>query len=197
MEGSVSNGSAVVRPLRRSDRAGILAGFEQLSPESRYLRFAAPKPRLTERDLAHLLDVDHDRHEALVAYDPVSGDPVGVARYVRLRDDPSTAEIAVTVVDREQGHGVGRCLVRRLVDTAAAHGVRVLRAETLSENRRAIRGLLAGGFSRVASAGYTSTFELRLDAADPPAGRLLSGRAAIRRGTGRRSANRSVSSRPR
>jgi RimJ/RimL family protein N-acetyltransferase len=42
-------------------------------------------------------------------------EPVGVARLVQYDGDPATADIAVTVVDRWQGRGVGSALVRALM----------------------------------------------------------------------------------
>ena len=62
------------------DKDAIAAGFERLSPESRYRRFFAPLQRLTARDLEYLTEVDHHDHEAVIGFDAATGDPVGVAR---------------------------------------------------------------------------------------------------------------------
>ena len=59
-----------VRPIRASDKDGLLDLFERLSPMSRMRRFLAPKPRLSSRELAYLTAVDHRRHEALVVIAP-------------------------------------------------------------------------------------------------------------------------------
>jgi GNAT superfamily N-acetyltransferase len=120
-----------VRPLERTDRRAYLAAFERLSPTTRYLRFAAPKPRLTSADLALLLDIDHDRHEALVAYACATGEPAAVARYVRDADDRASAEMAITVVDGWQGRGIGPRLLAELSARAAAHGLTRLHADGL------------------------------------------------------------------
>ena len=130
------DGSAViVRPIRPDDAPTYLAAFEHLGPTSRYRRFLSPKPRLSEAEVRYFTAVDHRDHEALVALDPVLHHGVGVARWIRDPTDPLTADVAVTVVDEWQGRGLGPQLLRRLGRSAAAHGVRRLRAEVLADNR--------------------------------------------------------------
>jgi RimJ/RimL family protein N-acetyltransferase len=150
------------RPLEPADRQAYLEGFERLSAESRYLRFAGPKPRLTAGDLAYLLDVDHDCHEALVAYECGSGRGVGVARYVRLPGDPAAADVAITVIDEWQGRGVARSLLAMLAQRAAEAGIRRLHADALRENRRALRLLRGAGFRVVGWEGVMATLERTL-----------------------------------
>ena len=152
------------RPLRPTDRDAYLEGFARLSPESRYLRFAGPKPRLSAADLAFLLDVDHHRHEALVAFECRSGRGVGIARYVRLPGDPSAADVAVTVIDDWQGHGVGRQLLALLTRRAVEDGITRLHADALRQNRRALRLLRGAGFRVVAWEGVMASLERTIGA---------------------------------
>jgi len=74
----------LIRPIRPEDRHLMTAAFTQLTPKSRYQRFFAPVERLSDADLTYLTEIDHSRHEALVAIDPEDGGIVGVARYVCL-----------------------------------------------------------------------------------------------------------------
>lgn len=151
-----------VRPLEPSDRAGLAALFTRLSPESRRQRFLGPKPRLTERELTYLTDVDHRWHEALAAVDARDGSIVGVARYVRVTDRPGAADGAIAVADEHQGRGIGTVLVRCLIARARVNGFAVLTATTLWENRRA-RALLRGaGFQARGSRGTEIELELEL-----------------------------------
>ena len=130
-----SGQQVLLRPLRRDDKHGLAAMYEQLSDESRYQRFFALKPRLASASLDYLTDVDHYDHEAFVAEVPASGQLVGVARYVRDRQRPEAAEIAVTVVDTWQRRGLGTVLLQRLSQRAAESGVRYFTAEILRSNK--------------------------------------------------------------
>lgn len=125
------------------DRDGLVAGFEQLSEESRLTRFFTPMPRLRPTMLDHLLDVDGHSHVAVAALDldepaapavDAEGLGVGVGRYIVDPDDPSRAEVAVTVIDDYQGRGIGALLLEELRDHAACTGVETLEAMVLSRN---------------------------------------------------------------
>jgi GNAT superfamily N-acetyltransferase len=118
------DGSAVIiRPVQPDDKELFVAGWEQFGEESRYRRFLGSKRSLSERELAYFTEVDHVDHEAIGARDAVTGEGVGVARYVRLAGTPEVAEAAVAVVDEWQHRGVGGELLRRLTDRARENGV--------------------------------------------------------------------------
>ena len=151
-----------VRPLEPSDRPGLAALFKRLSPESRRQRFLGPKPRLSERELTYLTNVDHRWHEALAAVDGRDGSIVGVARYVRVPGRPAAADGAIAVADDHQGRGIGTALIRCLIARARVNGFSVLTADTLWDNRPA-RALLRGaGFQGRRSSGAVIELELEL-----------------------------------
>jgi RimJ/RimL family protein N-acetyltransferase len=155
-----------IRPLERDDRAGLAAAAARLSPQSRYLRFASPKPNLTERELDMLTDLDHHRREALLAIDPETRQGVGVARYAELPGEPGVADVAVTVADARQGHGLGSELLERLVARAREEGLIALRGTVLAENAPSLAMLRRAGFRARGRAGALLDMELPLD---PPA----------------------------
>ena len=113
----------LVDPLSAEVRDELREGIEHLSPESRYRRFFTPVKHLSSEQLTYLTTLDHDRHEALAAVDPTNGRGVAVARYVVVDDTPSTAEVALAVVDEWQGRGVGRMLLDRLATVAASRSI--------------------------------------------------------------------------
>ncbi|HEY2769864.1 MAG TPA: GNAT family N-acetyltransferase [Solirubrobacteraceae bacterium] len=123
-----------IRPIEPDDKQALREGFERLSERSRYRRFLAPHGTLSAEELRYFTEVDHHDHEALVAIDPESGEGVGVARYVRLREDPALAEMAVAVLDDWQGQGVGSRLVLELAKRARSEGIRGFTALLLAEN---------------------------------------------------------------
>lgn len=150
----------IVRPVGPDDKALLQWGVEHLSPESAYRRFFSPKPRLTAAELRYFTEIDHRDHEALVAVladDPAT--PVGVARFVRLADDPCAAEAAITIGDPFQGQGVGRLLLRLLADAARDRGIGRFTATMLSDNVGA-RRLFSSISTRVDATANGSTVEL-------------------------------------
>src|SRR3954454_934 len=70
-----------IRPIEPADADLVRSFYGGLSERSRRLRYLVPAAELSDEDLAYFTDVDHRRHEALVALD--DGRMVGVARYVR------------------------------------------------------------------------------------------------------------------
>src|SRR3954449_8674714 len=124
--------TVTMRPVRPADRTLFYRLWERLSPETVYRRFHAPVRALPDESVCRLVTVDHDLREALVAV--VGGEVVGVARYDRPLDDPSTAEVAVVVEDAWQGVGLGRQLITEVTDLAARRGVRRLTATVQPDN---------------------------------------------------------------
>jgi acetyltransferase len=129
-----------VRHVKPGDRDLIAKAWSLLSEESQRKRFLAPKPRLTGSDLRYLTEIDGHDHVALIALrlnEP--GRLVGVARYVRLREDPETAEVAVTIADPMQGQGIGTKLGILLADEARGRGIKRFSASVLTDNAPALR----------------------------------------------------------
>jgi acetyltransferase len=114
---------ALIRPIGPDDRDRLKEGFESASPDSIFLRFLAPHPRLTGSELDYLTTVDHTRHEALIAIDAETGRSLGTARYVRDRRHPDTAEFAIGVGDRWMRAGLGTALLTALFTRARESGI--------------------------------------------------------------------------
>ena len=133
---ALRDGSRIrIRQGHRTDRQLLLRGFERLSPESRYRRFLAPVSELSEPMVRYLTEIDHRDHEAMIALDEKTGEGVRVARYVRDRERPDAAEVAVTVIDDWQGRGVGTLLLEMLSGRARAEGITTFTALMLATNR--------------------------------------------------------------
>lgn len=128
-----------IRPIRPADDVLLSNGFARLGVQSRRTRFLGAKNVLTAAELQYLTDVDHHDHEALVALDRIDRSGIGVARFIRDRDDAHLAEVAVTVIDEWQLRGIGTRLVTRLRRRALAEGVTRFTALVLAENAGAQR----------------------------------------------------------
>jgi RimJ/RimL family protein N-acetyltransferase len=135
LEAKLRDGTLItIRPILPEDRQQLAEGFARLEDRSRYLRFHTSMRTLTPRQLSYLTEVDHVDHEALVAVRSDDGRGLGVARYIRLQDDPEVAEAALTIADEWQGRGLGTLLLRALASSALRNGVRVFRNYVLAEN---------------------------------------------------------------
>jgi RimJ/RimL family protein N-acetyltransferase len=166
------DGSAVlIRPVRSTDAALLADGFARLGERSRRLRFLGRKNTLTKADLQYFTDVDHHDHEALGAVDHVRGGGVGIARYVRDREDPGAAEVAVTIVDDWQGRGLGTELLARLSDRACQEGIGRFTALVAADNA-AVAGLLRSSGAGIVRRGFGAVeYEIDLTCANAKAER--------------------------
>lgn len=136
---TLADGTRVLLRLVQPQDADILVeAFQRLSDESRYIRFFGVKSSLPAREVEYLTHIDGQNHFALGATLVRDGqtEGAGVARFIRLRDDPEAAEPAITVLDHLQGKGLGRILLERLIAAARERNVRRFRFEVLPQNAR-------------------------------------------------------------
>ena len=143
---------AMIWPLLPTDAETLREGFRRLSLDSRQRRFLATLGELDDPMIRLLVDsVDGVRHIALLLIVlPPEGEeePAGVAHLVQNPDDPTIADIAVTVADDWQGRGAGTALAAELLQRRPAA---VTRLRTLvAAGNRASLALLAGA-GRVSS----------------------------------------------
>ena len=134
------------RPIEPEDKQILAAGFARLSPESRYRRFFRSIDHLSEAQLRYLTEVDGENHVAWVAVlpdEPPELQGAGVARWVRIADEPDVAEGAVTVVDALHGNGIGKTLLYLVTHEAIEKGIRKVRAWVLGDNHN-VQSMLSG-----------------------------------------------------
>ena len=130
------NGRFLVRPITPDDRELINASFNELSPQSKYLRFFQSANRLSEYQLKYLTNPDGVNHVAWGILDTTVEPHQGVCafRFIRLKDDPEVAESAITVLDRFQGQGLSKVAFSVLNILAAELGVKRFRHHVLYQN---------------------------------------------------------------
>jgi hypothetical protein len=90
-EAQLGDGSrALIWDLLPGDREAVREGFEKLSEETRFHRFLAAVPHLTETMLDHLVDevdgIDHVALALVVLDAEGNGVPAGVARMIRYTE---------------------------------------------------------------------------------------------------------------
>ncbi len=135
-------GVARLRPIRPADADLLVEFYERVSPESKYLRFFAPYPRLSARDVARFTQVDYVDRVALIL--TLGERMIGVGRYDRVEDDE--AEVAFLVEDAHQGRGIAQLLLEHLADAARERGITRFVAEVLPQNRRMAQVFADAGY---------------------------------------------------
>lgn len=136
-------GTVHLRPITPQDGERLRDLHGRLSPESIYLRFFSPKPRLTDKEVERFTTVDHVDRMALVA--TLGDDIIAVGRYDRW-PGKDEAEVAFTVDDAHQGRGLATVLLEHLAVLAKAHGITRFTAEVLPDNRPMLAVFRRAGF---------------------------------------------------
>jgi GNAT superfamily N-acetyltransferase len=146
----LSDGTHVlIRPIRAGDAEIERKFIERLSPQSRRYRFlgevAAPSAKMVDQ-FTHPDPVRDAAFVALIA-DGAEKREIGVSRF-GSDADMLRCECAVVVADEWQGKGLAVILMRHLIETARARGLRTMYSLDAIDNQ-AMRDLAEHfGFDR-------------------------------------------------
>jgi acyl-CoA hydrolase/GNAT superfamily N-acetyltransferase len=134
------------RPIRPSDERALRDFFYSHSAETVYQRYHAPVKVLTPKQIQQLCTIDYDQHMALAGFirDGEGERMVAVGRYV-LDRATNLAELAFTVHDDLQGHGMGTWLFDRLRAIARDRGIDGFTAYVLQNNVKMLNIFHRGG----------------------------------------------------
>src|SRR3954466_4485477 len=141
---------AHLRPIGATDHDLLVEFYDHVSAESKYLRFFAPMPRLSERDVLRFTNVDYVERVAFVL--TVANKMIAVGRWDRIpppESDPNAvveAEVAFLVQDAHQGRGIAEVLLEHLAQAGRERGIGRFVAEVLPENRRMIHIFREAGY---------------------------------------------------
>ncbi|WCD89129.1 Protein lysine acetyltransferase Pat [Streptomyces xanthophaeus] len=146
-------GTARIRPITTADAGRLVSFYEQVSDESKYYRFFAPYPRLSDRDVHRFTHHDFVDRVGLAA--TIGGEFIGTVRYDRIDADgrpasgPSDeAEVAFLVQDAHQGRGVASALLEHIGAVARERGIRRFAAEVLPANTKMIKVFTDAGYQQ-------------------------------------------------
>lgn len=162
-------GTARIRPIAEDDVDRLLSFYEQVSDESKYYRFFAPYPRLSDRDVQRFTHHDYVNRVALAA--TVGGEFIATVRYDRIDtsgrpvsspsdatgkggrhapdgETPDEAEVAFLVRDDHQGRGVASALLEHIAAVARERGIGRFTAEILPANHKMIKVFTDAGYSQ-------------------------------------------------
>ncbi|MFF2144086.1 GNAT family N-acetyltransferase [Kitasatospora sp. NPDC058190] len=145
-------GTARIRPITPADAGRLVEFYEQVSDQSKYFRFFAPYPRLSDKDVRRFTHHDfvnrvglavvvRDHFIATVRYDRIDADG-------RPSDHGTDAEVAFLVQDAHQGRGVASALLEHIAAVAQERGIRRFQAEVLPENRKMVKVFTDAGYTQ-------------------------------------------------
>jgi acyl-CoA synthetase (NDP forming)/GNAT superfamily N-acetyltransferase len=141
----IDGATAHIRPITTEDSNLLIAFYSRVSDESKYYRFFAPRPVLSDRDVRNYTTVDHDDRVAFIV--TVGAEMIGVGRYDRISRGASEAEVAFLVEDAHHGRGLGSVLLEHLAQAARERGVSRFVADVLPGNRKMIQVFTDAGYS--------------------------------------------------
>jgi acyl-CoA synthetase (NDP forming)/RimJ/RimL family protein N-acetyltransferase len=146
-------GTARIRPITTDDAERLVSFYEQVSDESKYYRFFAPYPRLSDRDVHRFTHHDYVDRVGLAV--TVGGEFIATVRYDRIdeRGRPASApadqaEVAFLVQDAHQGRGVASALLEHIAAVARERGIRRFAAEVLPANNKMIKVFRDAGYTQ-------------------------------------------------
>ncbi|NEE07242.1 hypothetical protein G3M58_12385, partial [Streptomyces sp. SID7499] len=73
-----------IRPITTDDAERLVSFYEQVSDESKYYRFFAPYPRLSDRDVHRFTHHDYVDRVGLAV--TIGGEFIGTVRYDRINE---------------------------------------------------------------------------------------------------------------
>jgi acetyltransferase len=133
-----------IRPIRPEDEPLMVKFHETLSDRSVYLRYfhsLSLTRRIAHERLSRICFIDYDREMVLVAErtDPGTGERriIAVGRMNKLDaglHSENEAEVAVLVSDQYQKLGLGRELLRRVIQIARDEKLSRVSSEMLADN---------------------------------------------------------------
>ncbi|WP_228988702.1 bifunctional GNAT family N-acetyltransferase/acetate--CoA ligase family protein [Streptomyces sp. DH8] len=146
-------GTARIRPITTDDAERLVSFYEQVSDESKYYRFFAPYPRLSDRDVHRFTHHDYVDRVGLAV--TIGGEFIGTVRYDRIDDrgrpasaPADEAEVAFLVQDAHQGRGVASALLEHIAAVARERGIRRFAAEVLPANNKMIKVFRDAGYTQ-------------------------------------------------
>jgi GNAT superfamily N-acetyltransferase len=131
----ITGHTVTIRPMCREDAEMENDFVRRLSPQAKHYRFLGAVKELSPPELKQFCDVDGHRSMAFVATVLENGweMQIGVSRYAP-NVDGDAREIAITVADDWQHHGLGTRLAQQLIRHARERGVRKLYSVDLADN---------------------------------------------------------------
>ncbi len=127
----------LVRPILPEDEPKHQDFDSSLSAEDRYKRYFGERARMTHEEMVLLTQIDYDREMAFIAVELDERGESKTLGVVRASTDPDNteAEFAMAVRSDQQGVGLGRILLDKLIRYYQDNGTQSLMGFTMLQNK--------------------------------------------------------------
>jgi len=124
------------RPIHPTDEPAMRDLFYELSEQSKFYRFMGHIKRVPRSQIEDFVYIDHRSEVTIVGVlqEAHGEDIIAVGSYY-LDPKANKAEVAFTVQDHWQRHGIGSFMLKHLARIARRNGISGFTAEVLSENK--------------------------------------------------------------
>ncbi|MBW3138736.1 GNAT family N-acetyltransferase [Ferrimonas balearica] len=136
----------VIRAITPEDKYEMRDIYPTLSERTLYMRFFRVISAPSLEAISRYTDVDFDTHLALVVLWGPEQRMVAAGRLIRATADSDVAELSCLVIDEMQHRGIGRVLVRQLLETGREWGVNRVIALVHAENHAMLKLLKTQGY---------------------------------------------------
>jgi len=136
-----------MRPIAAHDGPGIAGALRSLSPETRRLRFLGPVNAIPDAFVHALIEADPETQYVVIVVRLDSRDEVTIAGgRIVASDEAGVWEFALLVADASQGHGLGKQLLKALIEEARRRKLKRLVGHVSVDNRPMLRIARKHGF---------------------------------------------------
>lgn len=160
----LANGAQVtIRPIHPTDEPHLRELFYDLSKQSLYTRFMSMVKWVSRKQVREFIYIDHRTEVSIVATLPAADgeDIIAIGGYY-LEAKSNRAEVAFTVADEWQNHGIGSFLFTHLAAIARRNGIAGFTAEILAENK-AMQAVFHNSGFKVRSQTHQGVVHLDID----------------------------------
>lgn len=154
----------IVRPIRPEDEPAHREFISKLAPKDIRFRFFGQVKELPHTQLARFTQIDFDREMAFIVSGGTPGGKFETLGVVRTVTDPNNegCEFAIVIRSDMTGHGLGKFLLRKMINYCTARGTKTMVGQILDDNKAMLKLATSLGFSILELPGE-EVVEARLD----------------------------------
>jgi len=151
------------RVIKPSDEDDMRRLFYRFSDQAVYYRYFSPIKTMPHMKMQEYVNVDYNRIMSIVGIIEEEGLEriIAEARYVRLKDRPSFADVAFITDEKYQGVGIGSFMLKTLMKIAIKRDIEGFTADVITDNKPMLKVFEKSGYPVHAVVNF-GTYELTI-----------------------------------